>query len=290
MIQVKFGDISANKEFITTSTAQQPLSIEWTAGTDMLTTVIVYDMDSPQTAPNNVNSPFLHLLVTNIKGIDINNGDSLIEYMTPYPPHDSLPHTYYVDIYTQSTTIRPVAHKIRKKFNIDKFVSDHNLQLLDRESFKVGSIVPTATTLAQSSSVPTSITPVIYKPNERKSTTDNFFLSGSDLPEDKRKFCRCTLKVADKQRGGCNIDRSWFKTIKGKKCYNPYSICAKSVGTTSRECGKNYDFESFSDNHLITYGQLHQKDKEGIIIHIPDPYNRQTMLDNIKRWKELKEK
>ena len=316
MVKVKFGDISVDNGFMITSTAQQPLSIEWIADSESLTSIIMVDLDAPYPAPNNINSPYLHLLVTNIKGMDIKGGDSLINYMPPTPPSDSLPHNYNIDVYLQPNIILPVKHKVRTKFNLMKFVSDHNLQLVDRASFKVGSIVPTAGSSFSNPisypvpskpsgnpvlpSITTQTTPTIppiptiptIPPNQiqRKSVTENFFVADSDLPENKRKFCRCVLKVADKQRGACNIERAWFETREGKKCYSPYRVCAKSVGTTSRECGKNYDFNSFSDDHLITYAQLHQKDKDGIIPHIPDPYDRQTMLDNIKRWKELKEK
>ena len=285
MVQVKFGNVSVDNGFITTTTAQQPLSVEWIADSEMLYSTIIYDLDSPYPAPDNVNSPFLHLLVTNIKGMDIKGGDSLIDYMPPTPPSNSLPHMFNVNIYVQSKRIIPIAHTVRKKFRLEKFVFEHNLQLVDTVSFRVGSIVPTAVTSSQ-----IGISAPLDKFVERKATTENFFLSGSDLPENKRKFCRCVLKVADKQRGQCNIERAWFETRDGKTCYNPYAVCAKSTRTTSRECGKNYDFESFSDNHLLTYAQLHQKSKDGIIINIPDPYDRQTMLDNIKRWKKLKEK
>ena len=139
--------------------------------------------------------------------------------------------------------------------------------------------IPTAGSVAAAQSIaPTNHT-----------ETKNFFLPGSDLPENKQKFCRCVLKVGDKQRGACNTEQAWFETRSGKSCYNPYSVCAKTTKTTSRECGSNYDFDNFSDNHLITYAQLHQKSKDGII-SIPEPYNRTQMLENIRQWKKLKNK
>ena len=132
--------------------------------------------------------------------------------------------------------------------------------------------------------VPTRVTA------QRLSTTTNYFKSDSDLPEDKKKWCRCVLKVAGKQQGPCNIEKAWFETRDGQRCYNPYRVCASSVGTTSRDCSQHYDFNSFSDEDLITYAQLHQNSKDGIDIIIPVPYNRNTMLGNIKTWKDLKGK
>lgn len=300
MAQVNFGNTSVNTGFITTYMAQQPLSVKWIADPNLLYTVIMYDIDAPYPAPNNYISPYLHLLITNIKGMDIGNGDQLIQYQSPHPPSDSLPHTYNVDIYLQKGNIVPVEHRVRVNFNLMGFVNDHELQLVDRTSFKVGSVVATAGSLLPipssiavpptpiQSSVSISHTPSLV-PSPRKAETTNYFKPDTNLTEKQQKWCRCVLKVADKQRGGCNIERAWFETRDGKTCYNPYAVCSASVGTSTRECGKNYDFDSFSDNHLLAYAELHQKDKDGIIIEIPDPYNREVMLRNIKRWKEIKE-
>ena len=96
--------------------------------------------------------------------------------------------------------------------------------------------------------------------------------------------------MAAKQPGACNTEKAWFETREGKVCVNPYAICSKSVGTSVRTCGENYDFESLPDNYLIAYAELHQNSKDSINIIIPNPYYREEMLNNIKRWKELKEK
>lgn len=281
-MEVKFGNVQVSLVgFITTETAQQPLTMEWIANPNSLYTIMLYDMDAPYPAPNNNKSPYLNLLVTNVKGMDILSGSSLIPYEAPYPPPNSLPHTYNADVYYQPQHITPVQHRVRNNFNLMEFTQRHNLSPVVRTSFKVGQLVSTTGT-------PVPSVESISSP--RKAETTNFFLPGSDLPEKKRKWCRCVLKVANKQRGACNVERSWFESRDGTVCYNPYSVCSSSVGTSSRECGKHYDFESFSDDHLITYAQLHQKDKDGIIIEIPDPYNRAQMLANIKRWKEMKGK
>ena len=31
-----------------------------------------------------------------------------------------------------------------------------------------------------------------------------------------------------------------------KMCYSPYAVCAKSTGTTNRNCGMNYDYDSMT--------------------------------------------
>ena len=65
------------------------------------------------------------------------------------------------------------------------------------------------------------------------------------------------------------------------KFYNPYAICAKSVGTTSRECSDNYSFENIPNAELQGYASLHG-------IEIPSPYDRGELIENIRRWKEQK--
>ncbi len=298
-MEVKFGNVPVSLVgFITTNTAQEHLTMEWIANPNSLYTAILYDIDSPYPAPNNIDAPYLNMLVTNIKGMDMGSGSPIISYNAPSPPPNSLPHTYNADIYLQIGPIQPVQHSVRKNFDLVSFVNRHNLDLVNRSSFKVGQLVSTGGNSSSSNNIPTqdsSQSQTQYQPQSiptsvRVTETTNFFKAGSDLPEKKKKWCRCILKVADKQRGTCNIDRAWFESRNGQTCYSPYRICSKSVGTSSRECGEHYDFDSFSDNHLVTYAQLHQKDKDGIIIDIPNPYNRVTMLNNIKRWKQMKNK
>lgn len=80
----------------------------------------------------------------------------------------------------------------------------------------------------------------------------------------KQKYCSCVLKVGAK--GGA---------------YNRYAVCAKSTGTSSKECGKYYDWEKMDDKYLIAYAN----GKDGKI-SVPSPYRRRQMLDNINKWKE----
>ena len=100
-----------------------------------------------------------------------------------------------------------------------------------------------------------------------------FFKDNNNLTEKEEKYCRCVLKVGEKQPESCNLGE------KGRgRCYNPYAVCAKSVGTTSRRCGENYNFEELSDEQIKTYARLSK-------IAIPRPYDRQEMLNIIYKWK-----
>ena len=55
----------------------------------------------------------------------------------------------------------------------------------------------------------------------------------------------------------------------------------RSVGTSSRKCGENYNFDALPDKMLVAYSNLNQ-------IRSPEPYNRIEMLRRIKEWKEHK--
>ena len=269
---LKFGNIQANNNIISTDIITQPLTLEFSSDSDSLNSILLYNLDYPNPAPYNSGSPYLHWLVVNAKGSDVSTGTTLIEYLPPFV--NSEVNNFRVDIYKQSGPISERERSVRKNFKLSKYIQDHNLKLVDSISFKVGNVVPTRTTAE----------------SMRKSVTTNYFKPDTKIDEDKKKWCRCVLKVAGKQRGACNVDKAWFETRDGQRCYNPYRVCAASVGTTYRKCSEHYDFENFSDEDLITYAQLHQNSKDGIDIIIPEPYNRNTMLGNIKTWKDLKGK
>lgn len=86
---------------------------------------------------------------------------------------------------------------------------------------------------------------------------DIIFVPNSPLTEKQKKFCSCYLQV-------------------GSKNYisNPFAICAKSIGTTSKNCGKYFDFNAMSDDMILSYLKIHN-------LKIQYPYNRQKALNII---------
>ena len=258
MVQVRFGNDEIVNGFVPTMTAKQPLSLEWNSLPDTLTTVIMYDLEGN-----------VHLLITNIKGNDIDSGTPLVEYNAPLP---SVPRLYNIDIYQQPSIIDN-----NEISNLQEFIRTNGLKLVDRASFQIGSKVPTI-----GSKVPTIGTRKSRK-FETAEEKANYFIPGTTLTEQQQKWCRCVLKVADKQKGACNTEQAWFQTRENKTCYNPFAVCSASVGTSTRECGDNLNFEALSDDYLLAYAQLHQNTKH--IIRIPEPYDRSQMLRNIAEWK-----
>ena len=89
------------------------------------------------------------------------------------------------------------------------------------------------------------------------------------------KYCSCVVDVAAKQDGPCLRAKDWGK---GKGCANPYAICAHSTGTSSRECGKNYDLANFNDEQLKAFGSL-------MGVKAPSPYTKASMLKAIEKKK-----
>lgn len=74
-----------------------------------------------------------------------------------------------------------------------------------------------------------------------------------------RKYCRCIINVADKQSPKCLKKRAWFKTINGKECYNPYSICTSSTMRKGNvECFKNINLNALPKSKLKALADLKQ--------------------------------
>lgn len=101
------------------------------------------------------------------------------------------------------------------------------------------------------------------------------FKDNNTLTEKEQKYCSCVLKVGVKNPSTCNKS-NWNTRSSG--CYNPYAVCTKSVGTTSRKCGENYNFEKLPDDGISWYASTKN-------ISIPVPYNREDLLHRIQEWK-----
>ena len=97
-------------------------------------------------------------------------------------------------------------------------------------------------------------------------------VSPKKVTKKEEKYCSCTLKVAEKQSAQCLRDKAWGQMINGRKCYNPYAVCAKSTGGTSRRCSTEVlDVKGFDDSQLKAYARLHNKP-------VGRPFDRQKVL------------
>jgi len=93
-----------------------------------------------------------------------------------------------------------------------------------------------------------------------KSPRKDYFKANSPLTDRQRAYCRCIAHVAAKNPTSCYQGKSpeWKLGPKSKTCVNPYSVCAASVGTTSR-CYNYYDFRKVPQNEVSAIKRLHGK-------------------------------
>jgi len=97
--------------------------------------------------------------------------------------------------------------------------------------------------------------------------SQKFCVQNQVLTEKQEKYCRCVLDVAAKDLNNT---------------YNPYAVCAKSVGTTYRTCTEDYyNFEDMPYLKLRAYARLH---------HLPIKDTQEQQLVVINKYLKSKEK
>ncbi len=91
-------------------------------------------------------------------------------------------------------------------------------------------------------------------------TPKDYFKPNTNLSGKKQRFCRCVAHMAEKNPASCygGANPEWKKGAKSRGCMNPYAICAKSVGTTSR-CYDQYDFRKIPASEVKALRRLHGK-------------------------------
>lgn len=221
---------------------------------------------------NAQNPPFLHLLVINIPGnITPLNGDILAKYVPLKPPMNDPFHNYIFYLYVQPNRI--VVNDIipSNGFNLQQFTRRYHLNLVDSITLR---IVNNDQTFPESEEGVDKVTEKMGK--------QSWIKSNSSLTEQQKKYCRCVLQVAEKQPGSCNMEKAWFEQREGKECYNPYAICAKSVQTSYRGCGDEYDFNNLPTNLVTAYANLNNIKTTG--------FERDDIIASIYRWKKQERK
>lgn len=82
-------------------------------------------------------------------------------------------------------------------------------------------------------------------------TNHPLIMGATKLTEREQAYCQCVVHGAAKQPGGCNLENAWFEMRDGRECYNPYAVCASSVGASTRKCYENYNYNGMRDDELI---------------------------------------
>ena len=94
---------SMGKELTPTQVFAQP-TLKWESEKDALYTVVLTDPDAPSRKDPKYRE-WVHWLVLNVSGNDIDKGDVVIEYVGSAPPKDTDLHRYCLFVYKQSSKI-----------------------------------------------------------------------------------------------------------------------------------------------------------------------------------------
>ncbi len=95
------------------------------------------------------------------------------------------------------------------------------------------------------------LTSIVFLVN---SNTSERIIDNKIIPNIReRKYCSCVKQVAVKQDKDECLEKRKFG---GKGCYNPYAVCAKSVGTTTRKCRAGYIYENMTLPELRASAKL----------------------------------
>jgi len=207
------------------------LEFIWNYKNNIYYTLIIYDIDTPST--------FVHLLVTNIPKNDIEYGTIILDYMKLNPPSNT--HRYIITVFEQTGLITDLKFNKRDKFSLLNFIQKNNLHLIDEKMF------------VSSRNEFYLDPPNNYLPNHSK---NSIIKQNSDLNDKDKKYCSCVIDVAEKNTNRCNLGKDWGNMSGGKMCYSPYAVCAKSVGTTNKKCGLNYDYDAMTKEQLVSFLNL----------------------------------
>lgn len=240
------------------------LQFTWPSVPGLSYTFMIYDIDAPR--PNAASSsPYMHLLITNIPGNNISQGQYLFDYMPPKPPRSSENHRYVIALFSQNKSISGVNLTRRSRFPLDSFITQNGLKLVDDDIIEVD---PNTDKFHLTNKFDVSFNP------------EHHLIKGnSSLNPGEENFCSCVIKVAGKEPGQCSFEKAWFEERDGRTCYNPYAVCANSTGHSSRRCNENYNYDAFTDDQLTAFANLNQityatpLDKSALLRTIKSKYN-----------------
>lgn len=179
---------------------------------------------------------YVHLFGYNIHSGDVSTG----VFPFPFDANQLMESVIYVDVYKQKDRLEYNTQGWDRQ-NFSVVDATRGSVLVDRLIFTIGDTY---------SGINTGISP------SGKGQHD-FFKTGTKLDEQEKKYCSCLLKVQDKG------------TAK-----SPYAVCTHSVGTTTRECSAEYDFDKIPTNLLQAYAKLHK-------LQVPEYTDRTGVLQAI---------
>ncbi|CAF1463129.1 unnamed protein product [Rotaria sp. Silwood1] len=131
--------VNGNNNLTKEQTQQKPnIKINKKLQDNTYKTLIMIDPDAPS-SDKPITGPFIHWILSNFKEINAIDGETICEYMGPGPRAGSGKHRYIYLLYQSIEKVKQ-ENKFdnipqRRKFPLEKFVSDNHLQLLDMTFF-----------------------------------------------------------------------------------------------------------------------------------------------------------
>ncbi|CAG0918763.1 unnamed protein product [Notodromas monacha] len=121
--EVKFGN-----ELRPSQVSRAPSTVTWTAKPGQLYAIIMVDPDAPSRVEPSYRS-WLHWLVTNVPGSEVNRGDLVASYKGSAPPKDTGNHRYFLLVFEQQRGRIDVRETFEKRASFDtrKFINEYGL-------------------------------------------------------------------------------------------------------------------------------------------------------------------
>jgi len=273
-MEVRFGQRRVKNNEILPLAVANDLQVTWPG--EGMYSLAFYDLSNPN------KSPYAHFWATNIPGDDLYRSDIRIPYTPPAPPEGA--HTYVVDLFRQTRQLpKGTTGLPRENFPIVAIANSSGLELADRLMFQV---TPGPRTRSAANGTQKNLADGAN--GSQKNLADgadgaNKSTWTTGLNDADAAYCRCTIESAAKQPETCLTEKAWFQQREGKKCYNPYAVCHKSVeGEAGRvDCGSHFVFENIPDLELIGFANLNG-------ITMPANYDRAAILQAVAQWKAAK--
>lgn len=140
-IQITYqNQISIQKigQVVKAEQVQEPPHLYFRADPEKLYTVIMFDPDAPSRATAPIGKNWLHWVVVNIPGSNIEVGETTVTYVGAGPPKDTGLHRYVFLAFEQNKSVKwprfdwlQKTHENREKWDLNEFINTFGKDLAD---------------------------------------------------------------------------------------------------------------------------------------------------------------
>lgn len=279
MIKLNYNNLTVNSgDVIELKQLDFTPTVSWDFLPGHLYTLILYDEDAPEQAPDNFQSPLVLWLIVNIPQDHVQNGDILLDYVIPIINITN--HYLTLAVYHQMDEIAD-RRQSRVNFPLQQFIRQNNLQKLNSIEFYVDNDIGKNKSTNNSNFIQNYSSTgtngytgkIVSRPSYPYQQADmlrqNYF-DNDKLTINQQKYCRCVASVQSSADWSCQ-EQIWGKA----NCANPKQQCQDLLANDSQpSCASSVDFFAMPDEDLVAYAQLEN-------IDVPYPYDRSQMIANL---------